>query len=344
MNLKRWSWLLFAPPLLVIFLGLIYAAIPKVGYCFDNEFDESGERLYVTAGKKGGHVFKISPSASLVLVDTYFESGYYRYIEMVGNKAYIANGDRGLEVLDISEDSPKPVWAQHGSKGYGIDIVGDIAYLASNELGLQIFDITNPHAPVLTGAFETGGRAWDVWVKETYAYMVDRDLGLVVFDISAPSQPTVVSSLSWVEDPMAEMIDGASEFVYIASGENGLIVIDVSDPWKPVTTFEYDSGPDSWREGVNLRGSTLYLTMDDSLSREENGLHIFDLLDPSSPRLLSKFPITDGVEDISVAGSHLALSNTLSGIVLLDVHDPTKVILIDTHPSLFWRFFTKFLG
>lgn len=335
---------LFILLILAISLGLFYAAIPKVGYCFDNEFDETGERLYVTAGRKGVHVFRLSPHATLIHVDTYFDSGYYRYIEVVGDKAYIANHSRGLEILDIQNDVPKPVWAQTGSKGYGLDIDGNIAYMASNELGLQIFDITKPAAPVLIGSLSTGGRAWDIWVKDKYAYVADLDLGLIVVDVSTPSRPIEISVFSWAEDPMAEVIDGAGEFVYIASGQNGLIVVDVSDPSKPSVTFQYDPGPDSWGEGVSVHGPKLYLSMDDFISREDNGLHIFDIRDPSSPRLLSKVPITDSVEDVSVTGTHLALSNTLSGVVLIDVQDPTNIILMDSYPSLFWRFFTKFLG
>ena len=142
---------------------------------------------------------------------------------------------------------------------------------------------------------------------------------------------------------MAEVIDGAGEYVYVAAGVNGLLVVDVSDPRKPVPTFQYDPGLDSYGEGVVVNGETLYLSMVDSSSREDNGLHIFDLCDPSSPRLLSKYPVTDGVEDLSVTGTHLAMANTLSGVALFDIHAPANPTLVDTYPGRFWRFFARYI-
>ena len=142
---------------------------------------------------------------------------------------------------------------------------------------------------------------------------------------------------------MAEVIDGAGEYVYVAAGVNGLLVVDVSDPRKPVPTFQYDPGLDSYGEGVVVHGQILYLSMIDSSSREENGLHIFDLRDPSAPRLLSKYPVADSVEGLSVAGTHLAMANTLSGVTLFDVHAPANPTLVDTYPGRFWRFVARYM-
>lgn len=333
------------PVLFITLLGflLFSIAIPKMGYCFDTAFDETGERLYVTAGYKGLHVFRVSPQGTLVHVTTYSDGGYYRYVEVVDDKAYIANSKKGLEIVGIQDDVPRPVWAQSGSKGYGIHVEDNRAYLASNEYGLQILDITSPDAPLLIGNLTTAGRAWDVWVNGDHAFIADRDLGLIAVDVSTPSHPREIGFLSWGEDPMAEIIDGAGEYVYVASGVNGLIVIDVSDPRKPVPTFQYDPGPDSHGEGVIVQGDILYLSMIDPSAREENGLHIFDLRDPSSPRLLSKVPVTDDVEDIAVAGTHLGVANTLSGVALFDVRAPASPVLVDTYPARFWRFLTRYL-
>ena len=347
MNKQRRTRLLvpYLPLLLIVPLGfvLLWIAIPKVGYCFDVEFDETGERLYVTAGNKGLHVFEFSPQGMLTPITTYFNGGYYRYIEVGNGKAYIANSKRGLEVVGIQGDVPTPVWTQTDSRGYGIHVEDDRVYLASNDYGLQIFDVTNPDAPILLGSLTSTGRAWDVWVHEEHAFIADRDLGLIVVNVSTPSQPREIGSLAWGEDPMAEVIDGAGEYVYVASGMNGLIVVDVSDPTNPAITFQYDPSQDSWGEGVLVQGNTLYLSMVDAISREENGLHIFDLSEPSSPRLLSKYPVTDHVEDLSVAGTHLAMTNTKSGVVVFDVHALDKPVLVDTYPGRFWRFFTRFV-
>ena len=335
--------LLLVPLLLIILLWIFFTVVPKMGYCFDSTFNQTGERLYVTAGKRGVHIFEVSLQGTLAYITTYFDGGYYRYIEVVDDKAYIANSEKGLEILDIQDDVPRPVWVQRDSKGYGVHVEGNRVYLASNEYGLQILDVTDPEAPVRTGNLVTNGRVWDVWVNGEYAFAADHDLGLIVVDVSIPSRPYEINSLSWGHNPMAEVIDGAGEFVYIASGQNGLIVVDVSNPREPAITSQYNPGPDSWGDGVLVHGNMLYLSVDDSSSRGENGLHTFDIANPSSPRLLSKHPVTDGVEDISVAGTYLAMANTLSGVVLFDIRDSGNPLLVDTYPERHWRFFTQLL-
>ena len=343
MRKRKWPLVVGLPVLLVILaVVLLYATMPRTGYCFASAFDQTGERLYLTGGRRGLHVFEVGQQGSLTHVTTYFDAGYYRYIEIVGDRAYVANSHRGLEILDIAGDLPRPVWAQNDSKGYGAHILADRLYLASDDLGLHIFDITDPDSPRPLGHLATIERAWDVWAREGHAFVADHDAGLIVVDASHPSDPREVSFLSWGEDvAMAEIIDGAGDHVYVASGKHGLIVIDVFDPAEPAITFQYDPGRDSWGEAVLVRGDTLYLSMVDSASKDENGLHVFDLRDPSQPELLSKLPLGDGVEGISVAGERLALANTMSGVVTIDVRSRANPTLLDTYPSAFWRYLTR---
>jgi hypothetical protein len=81
-----------------------------------------------------------------------------------------------------------------------------------------------------------------------------------------------------------------------------------------------------------------------TISREENGLQIFSLDDGATPVLRAKYPVTDGVEDLSVVGARLALANTLSGVVLFDIRSAGYPAVLDTYPAPFWRFFTKYYG
>lgn len=76
---KRLFVILSIPLLLVISLGTLYLLLPRTGYCFDSAFNGTGERLYVTAGYKGLHIFEVSPQGDLTRLATYFDSGYYRY-------------------------------------------------------------------------------------------------------------------------------------------------------------------------------------------------------------------------------------------------------------------------
>lgn len=327
---------------LVIGLGSLYALMPKMGYCFGAALSGTGDHLLVTAGYRGLHSFEITREGELLLVSTVYDGGYYRYVELLGSTAYVANSHRGLMILDVSKDEPAIVWAQSDSMAYGIHLQPPLAFVAAERDGFFIFDISVPEEPEILGHASMPGRAWDVWAEENYAFVANADSGLVVIDVSSTRQPQIVSTLAWdPESSSAEIIDGQDGFVYIASGEYGLLVIDVRDPLDPVITHRYDPGPESFGEGVTVYGDTLYVTIEDGSDPEENGLHVFSIEDPMSPILIEKIPVSDFVEDVSIGGNHLAIANTQSGVLLYDIRTPQNPRFLASYPSSFWRRLTS---
>jgi hypothetical protein len=327
---------------LVIGVGSLYALMPKMGYCFGTALSETGDRLLVTAGYRGLHSFEITGERELVLVSTVYDGGYYRYVELLGHTAYVANSHRGLMILDISQVEPVIIWAQSDSMAYGIHIQPPLAYVAAERDGLYIFDLSIPERPGILAHVSMPGRAWDVWAEDNYAFVADADSGLVVVDISSPRHPQVVRTLAWdPESSSAEIIDGQDGVVYIASGEFGLMVVDVRDRLDPVIVQRYDPGPDSYGESVKVTGDTLYLTIEDGSNPEENGLHVFSIKDPLSPTLVRKIPVSDFVEGVSIGGNHLGLANTQSGVLLYDIRAPQDPRFLASYPSAFWRMFTS---
>ncbi|UCF59643.1 MAG: hypothetical protein JSV37_07690 [Anaerolineaceae bacterium] len=327
---------------LLMGLGILYVLMPKMGYCFGTAVSETGDRVLVTAGYRGLHSFEITREGELVLHSTVYDGGYYRYVELLGHTAYVANSHRGLMILDVSEDEPAVVWSQSDSKAYGVHLQPPLAYVAAEKDGLFIFDVSAPEGPKILGRVSVPGRAWDVWVEGNHAFVADADSGLVVIDVSSPGHPQVVSTLTWdPESSSAEIIDGRDGTLYIASGEFGLMVVDVGDPLDPLIAYRYDPGPDSYGEGVRVYGDTLYVTIEDGSHPEENGLHVFNIEDPLSPTLVRKIPVSDFVEAVSIGGNHLAIANTQSGVLLYDIQIPHNPHLLTSYPSAFWRMLTS---
>ncbi len=77
-----------------------------MGYCFGAALSETGDRLLVTAGYHGIHSFNITTEGAIELISTVYDGGYYRYIELLEQTAYVANGERGLMILDVSQNEP----------------------------------------------------------------------------------------------------------------------------------------------------------------------------------------------------------------------------------------------
>lgn len=55
----------------------------------------------------------------------------------------------------------------------GVRVLGDLAYIADAEGGLQIVDVSNPTAPSLHGSYDAPGKTWSVFADGHYAYVAD---------------------------------------------------------------------------------------------------------------------------------------------------------------------------
>nr|WP_287676266.1 Calx-beta domain-containing protein [Microcystis sp. M038S2] len=95
---------------------------------------------------------------------------------------------------------------------WDVQIVGNYAYVADLDSGLQIIDISNPAAPTFKGNYDTSGYAYGVQIVGNYAYVADYEGGLQILDVSDftnPSTSTVtlaVSPSSVTEDGTTNLV------------------------------------------------------------------------------------------------------------------------------------------
>jgi len=318
----------------LLVFGKLYLAEKRMGYCFDVARD--ADRVYVAAGDAGMHVLDVSEGV-LRYIQTYHDRGYYRNLKIAAGKAYVADTERGLVVLDITGDEPLTVWEQGGVKGKGIHVEGDKAYLAAAWDGLYVFDIADPDAPRLLGQYGMLENAWDVWIHEDVAYVGDCYKGVSAIDVSVPDLPHQVGFITWSEeDPYAEIVRGEGDVVYVAARHHGLVIIDVSDPADPAIASQYQPDPSSMAEGLAVQKGIVYLAVGNERHRGENGLHIVDTRDPYAPALIGKVHFRDWVEGVYVGDGRAFVANTWSGIRSLDVHHLDRPTLVDSFDVTDW--------
>lgn len=303
-----------------------------MGYCFDAAFDPIRNRLFVAAGNVGMHVFNVS-QGKMDFVTTVYDEGYYRNLKLSGNRAYVADAERGLVVFDIAQTIPVVTWKQGECKGYGIYIQSNLAFLAASQTGLYIFDISTPDSPRLISQRPTSGDAWDVWVSEKYAYVADLDKGISVIDVSSPAVPRKVALVTWDRSPSAEIVRGEGNFIYVAAGSRGLIVINIADPLQPEVVGKFKSGPEGFGEGLCVKDRLVYLANGHEENIEENGLFIIDAHRPDSLAVKGKCTFSDWVEGVCLAGNYAFVTNTFSGVRSIDVSNPEKPRLVDSFGS-----------
>jgi len=158
-------------------------------------------------------------------------SGIPYDIEVVGDFAYIADGDNGLTVFFISNSIPDFVTnVSTGGHAQSIYVDGTNAYIAQGLDGIAIFDISDPYNPTPTSTYATAG-AKDIFIQNNYAYIANSEDGLLILDVSNPASSIYVADVE--TDGFVNGVHVDNSYAYISDSEIGLITIDISSIINP---------------------------------------------------------------------------------------------------------------
>ena len=317
----------------------------ELGYCFDAALSNDGKTVFIPGGSET-YVLGVEDKQMVYKKRVPSNSGYHRNIKVSGNFAYIADGERELAVLDISNPQ-KPTRIYNGNKGSGMGLFvkNHLLYEACGKEGLKIFDVSNPAQPSLISTIKTQDEAWDVWVNGDYAYIADLTKGMAVVDVKSSASPKYITSVAWApneklaedfkkhpewkpDNCMAEIIRGSGNMIYIAAGIHGLIAIDISDPLKPRVTDTFKSGPDGFGEGLAAEGNTVYLANGNEKDENQNGLYIIEVSDTGKLHASNKVLFTNWVEGVCKWKDKVFVSNTNTGVQMIDVTQPQKPAIL----------------
>ena len=175
-------------------------------------------------------------------------------IAINGDTAYIANGDTGLQIVDISTPSAPVITGTYtpgfGAYGLGVQVVNKTVYLCCSRTGLHIIDVNNPQSPVELGNYNTPGRAMDVEVVGTTAFVADGTEGLQIINVADPAKPVLLGKLENLTPPGGAFATNASSIEVVGSKAyitnrsdatlGALFVVDISDPTQPKISKSID--------------------------------------------------------------------------------------------------------
>lgn len=230
---------------------------------------------YVAAGGSGLHVVDVSDPVAPVETGLYDTPGVAQGVavhsygasrrteqqaplrdSMAGGPgdlyAYVADGDAGLRVVDVSDPAAPAEVGSYDTPGKAWDVVvasgpgGTLAYVVDLDFsgvnnGLRIIDVSDPAAPTQVGSYSAGGGCWTwgVAVVGNYAYIANFGCGLRIVDVSDPTAPAE-AGVWYGADPTSVTVAGKYAYVGAVSGY-GLRVLNVSDPVAPTEVGFYSA-------------------------------------------------------------------------------------------------------
>jgi hypothetical protein len=243
-------------------------------------------------------------------------------VEIVGDLAYLALGDGGLGIINVSDPaSPRGIGGcETPGSAHRIALTQTHAFVPDGDAGLQVINVTNPAAPFKVGTYDTLGTATGVAVSGDFAYVADGTEGLVVLDVRNPTAPVLAAKLSMGGD--AQAVAAAGSTIYVANGAKGFQVVDATNPATPTLAGSYPTPGKA--SAVVVAGSYAYVGDD------LGSVHVIDVGEPSLLVKLSSFSGEGGVLGLRLIGGTLYVAHGNKGFSLVDVSNPGKPVLTAT--------------
>ncbi|MDQ3034478.1 MAG: hypothetical protein M3Y87_18865 [Myxococcota bacterium] len=323
-----------------------------------------GSHAVVVGYGHGLSVLDVSTPSSPTLVASVALAGNPEAIEIAGGYAYVLGDD--LQVVDLRTIASPTLVATHGTPGYGSDlvIIGSRLFLSDSVNGIRVVDVSVPTAPTLLGAIGLEGASRFYGLEAigtqllavTFVGFSPVRYELRSFDTAATGFPRTGSLPLDIRSTVVARVTVVGSEAYVVAGSTMLEVVDVSDPAHPSITGRVTCGGSAvidagdGRHLVCARGTRLdvvdlahgarHLAVTPVSDPESlvlargllfvagDGLSIFDVSDPASPALVSRYT-TAQTYDVAVAGE-LAYVAYYGRAEIVSIADPRRPTLVAT--------------
>ncbi len=211
-----------------------------------------------------------------------------------------------------------------------VSVLGDYAYLATGQTGLVIVDISSPSTPTTLRILDTVKYAESIKVASTpaadgvtdIAFVVEGTEGITTYDVTEP-----VTAFSFQQGTTA--VDGNGLFVELPDEPGEPYVVYLAENWKGLRIFESDpTTPGLLRyNGVfaDTRGFAKAVTVKDGfayVADDELGLAVLDV----RTRILGSVVIVSAADTpgnalgVDMEGDHVVVADGDNGLVIMEVH------------------------
>ncbi|MCH7759920.1 hypothetical protein IIA15_00740, partial [candidate division TA06 bacterium] len=191
-------------------------------------------------------------SLNVRLVGSYDTPSRAWDVSVSGNYAYVADGDSGLRIIDISNpSSPSEVSAYREPGSWRVTVFGNYAYVADLKI-LRIVDISNPYSPFEVGSYNSPGIIHEISISGSYAYLADELDGIRIVDISNPNSPFEVGFYDTSGVVYGIAVSG--NYAYVANFGQGLLILNITNPASPFQVGIHDTPLPGFAHGVAVSG------------------------------------------------------------------------------------------
>jgi len=249
--------------------------------------------------------------------------GYPHDIEVNGGRAYIADGQAGLAVFDVSTpEAPDLLGTKMDSMNvaWGVAQAGNYAYVTYGYKELYIVDVSRPESLKVAGELEypQPGYGYDAAIRDSFVYIA-ADAQFIVVNVAQPAYPNLVYQYRYPRDCRDAAVKDV--YCYLALGQLGVAVWKVESlPPRQIASFDTPANALS----VAVSGNYLYV------ADTRNGLVVADVSDPFNPVPVATLDLPGYARHVTIADSLAYVSCEAGGLAVVNVVEPGHPVLAAT--------------
>jgi hypothetical protein len=308
-----------------------------------------GHTLYYADGLRGLRSLATEQVIDVRFPDTFgavgLEQGWVEDVAIVNrgdergkDYAYLAGGDRGLWIIDVTnKTSPEDIPYLDSAEGdvsnrllgysNAVAVYGDYAYVAYKNRGVQIFQVSDPEHPTALTPINLDGETHDlVVIDDRHLFVAAGSNGLRIIDVEQKVSTTLVGSEDTPGNAVGVTVVG--HHAYIADGGSGLQIINVLDRQKPTLIASVDTGG----EARNVAVYTYRPSQDAPIVQYayvadgSGGIAVIDVTNPWEPRAVTIIETSEFVQDVEIFNNRLYISERSEGLVIYDLSSPENPV------------------
>lgn len=282
----------------------------------------SGTLLFI-ADTEGIQVYDVSTPATPVFASSIDVNapaeGKAFGINLDGDHAFVAYGDAGLRVLDITNPSNLTQVVQvdirnDSDEGQARQVVvsGSYAYVASRSAGVQIVDISDLENASVVGNIDISD-AGDVAVDDT-VLVVAGGSGITILSISDPLNPMQLFASDGLG--YADRVGVSGSYAYAITTGSNIRVFDMTDPDNIALAGTVETGGDYSEGRMTIVGDHVFTTNGDFIAAS--------VASPATPVLVGTYDAPSYSYSANVDGNFAYVATEREGIRLVDISDPAN--------------------
>ena len=235
--------------------------------------------------------------------------------------AYVADGDNGLQIVDIGDARAPRLRGAAGARAVdAAAAAGGIVCVSAGSAGLVVIDTGDPDRPLVTGRAGTPGNAGGITVVDSVVYLADDVIGLMLFDIGDPSNPRPMG----VDNSPGRALDVAvsGPFAYVADGVEGLRVVNVANPEVPWRVNAIDVAGAGI--GVDVAADFVYVA-------GAGGLSVVDVSSPTTGFVAGSGATLGYATGVAATrdGAAVFVVEGSAGMEVFDVSEPASPVAVN---------------